>query len=180
MKNTKGLIHVYTGKGKGKSTAALGLALRASGWGMNVCVYQFMKKGVNGANKAAKFLSATLKVVTFDQTHPSFYHKDLKKKAKNILQDKITQDLKTVKETLLLGNYDIVILDEIVNAIKEKYIEKKEILSLLDLKFRTSELILTGRGAPKWLVNKADYATEMRLVKHPYYKGIKARKGIEY
>lgn len=180
MKTKKGLIHIYTGKGKGKTTAALGLALRAIGWGRKVCIFQFMKKGINGEYKASSLLGRHLKVVTFDQTHPAFYHKSLRKKAAEILKNKICRDLKVVKEILLLGNYDIVILDEIINAIKEKFVKKSDILSLIKLKFRCSELVLTGRGAPQWLIDRCDYVTDMRLVKHPYKKGLKARKGIEY
>ena len=180
MKRKRGLIHIYTGNGKGKTTAALGLALRAAGWGMKACVFQFMKKGVNGESKASELLDKRLRVVTFDQTHPLFYHKSLRRKARATLLDKIKQDLKMVKEVLLLGNYDIIILDEIINAVKEKLVKKKDILDLINLKIRSSELILTGRGAPPWLIKFSDYVTEMRLVKHPYKKGLKARKGIEF
>lgn len=180
MKAKRGLIHVYTGDGKGKTSASLGLALRAIGWGKRVCVFQFMKKGVNGEYRASKLLHGRLKVVTFDQTHPAFYHKSVRRRAAEILKKKIPHDLKVVKETLLLGNYDIIILDEIINAIKEKYVKREDILSLINLKFRVCEIILTGRGAPPWLIKKCDYATKMHLLKHPYKKGIKARQGIEY
>ncbi|MBL7069420.1 MAG: cob(I)yrinic acid a,c-diamide adenosyltransferase [Candidatus Omnitrophica bacterium] len=180
MKSSKGFVHIYTGKGKGKTTAAMGLAMRASGWKMNVCVFQFMKKGISGESKASRLSGGRIKIIAFNQTHPIFYHKSVRKKAGEILRKKIEGDLKIVKETLLLGNYDIIILDEIINAIDQKFIKKKEILSLIGLKFRSSELVLTGRGAPKWLIGKADYVTDMRLVKHPYRKGVRARRGIEY
>ncbi len=180
MKKNKGSIHIYTGKGKGKTTAALGLALRSIGWGKKVCVFQFMKKGINGEGRAANLLGGKLKVVTFDQTHPVFYHQSLRKKAADKLKKKIPQDLKAVKEALLLGNYDILILDEIINAISQKFIKKNDILPLIRSKFRISELILTGRGAPQWLIKEADYVTNMRLIKHPHQKGLTARKGIEY
>ncbi len=175
-----GLVHIYTGDGKGKTTSALGLALRAIGWDKRVCVFQFLKKGINGEAKAAALSKGSLKIITFDQTHPAFYHKSLREKARDALQKKIPSDMKAVKETLIMGNYDIVILDEIVNCIAEGLVKKEEALALINLKFRTSELVLTGRGAPKWLIKKADYVTEMRLIKHPYKRGLKARKGIEY
>ena len=180
MKRQGGYIHIYTGKGKGKTTASLGLAMRAVGWGMRVCVFQFMKSGVNGEQRTSSLLGGRLKVVTFDQTHPMFYHKSVKNKAGRRLKERISRDLKVVRETLLIGNYDIVILDEVINAIKARYIKKGEALSLLNPRFRRSELILTGRGAPQWLIKKGDYVTDMRLVKHPYKKGLRARKGIEY
>lgn len=180
MKRKLGFIHIYTGTGKGKTTAALGLALRAAGWGMRTCVFQFMKKGVNGEYKASLMLNGRLKVITFDQTHPIFYHKSVRKKARGTLEKRISHDLKIVKEALFLGNYDIVILDEIINALKENFVEKSDILPLIRMKTRSSELILTGRGAPDWLIEECDYVTDMRLVKHPYKKGVKARRGIEF
>jgi len=180
MKKNKNLVHIYTGKGKGKTTAAMGLALRAAGWGMKVCVFQFMKKGSGGESKASRSLGGRIKIVAFNQTHPVFYHKSVRRRAVEILERKVKEDLKTVKETLLMGTYDIVILDEIVNAASQKFAKKRDLLSLIDLKFRSCELVLTGRGAPKWLIDKADYVTDMRLVKHPYNKGLRARRGIEY
>lgn len=177
---TRGLVHIYTGRGKGKTTAAIGLALRAIGWGKKACVFQFLKKGACGEKKASSLLGGKLKIITFDQTHPMFYHRSLRKGHTGILREKIPHDLKLVKETLLLGNYDIVILDEIINAIKEKFVKKEDILSLIRLKFRTSEIVFTGRGAPKWLLDEADYVTEMREVRHPFLKGVEARKGIEF
>ena len=176
----KGMIHIYTGKGKGKTSAALGLALRAIGWNKKVCVFQFLKKGANGEARAAALLKENIKIITFDQVHPMFYHKSLRKKSTTKLKENIQHDLKKVKETLLLGKYDIVILDEIVNCAAQKFIKKEDILSLIDLKFRRSELVFTGRGAPKWLISKADYVTNMQLIKHPYTKNLPARQSIEF
>ncbi|MFH1753455.1 MAG: cob(I)yrinic acid a,c-diamide adenosyltransferase [Candidatus Omnitrophota bacterium] len=180
MKQRKVHIHIYTGKGKGKTSAALGLAMRAIGWGMKVCVFQFLKKGTNGESKTTNLLESLLKVVTFDQTHPMFYEKHLRGAAAESLKKRFSQDLKTVQNVILEGNYAIVILDEILNAVDQDFVTKKEVLSLINSKFGISELVLTGRGAPEWLINKADYVTEMRLIKHPYTKGLPARKGIEY
>jgi cob(I)alamin adenosyltransferase len=180
IKRRKVHIHIYTGKGKGKTSAAMGLAMRAIGWGMKVCVFQFFKKGVNGESKIADVLGDRLRVVTFDQTHPMFYEKRLQRQAYETLRSGFSEDLSKVRDVLLEGNFDIVILDEILNAIDQEFLSKKEALSLIESKFGISELVMTGRGAPKWLVSKADYVTEMRLIKHPYTKGLAARKGIEY
>lgn len=180
MKKREGLVHIYTGKGKGKTTAALGLALRAAGWGMKVCLFQFMKRGTSGEAKAERLLKGRLKIVIFDETHPIFYHRSVRQKAAEVLKKKISHDLKIAKEALLLGNYDIVILDEIINALEGDFIKKKDITPLIKSKVRSSELVLTGRGAPKWLIKMADYVTDMRLVKHPYKRGQRARKGIEF
>ena len=180
LERKTGCIHVYTGNGKGKTTAALGLAMRAIGWGMRVCVFQFLKKGVNGEARTSDLLGGRLKIVTFDQTHPIFCNGQDKKAAAQKIKTVITKDLLTVKETLLMGDYDVVVLDEINNAVHDNLVAKKDILPLLDPRFRRSEIILTGRGAPRWLIAAADYTTEMRLVKHPYRKGIGARRGIEF
>jgi cob(I)alamin adenosyltransferase len=180
LERKTGFIHIYTGNGKGKTTAALGLAMRAIGWGMRACVFQFLKKGVNGEARTSDLLGGRLKIVTFDQTHPIFLNGKDRKTDSQRLKNLITKDLLTVKETLLMGDYDIVILDEINNAIHDNLAAKEAILPLLDPRFRRSEIILTGRGAPRWLIAAADYATEMRLVKHPYRKGIAARRGIEF
>ncbi|MFH1847850.1 MAG: cobyric acid synthase [Candidatus Omnitrophota bacterium] len=179
-KMKRGLVHIYTGEGKGKTTAALGLATRALGWGRRVCVFQFLKKGKNGEYKTAKLFGGRFKCVTFDQTHPMFLPKRSRKKASMALRKKVLADMVAVNKAVLSGKYDIVILDEIINTLKEGYIGKEAVLSLIDNRSRASELILTGRGAAAWLLKKADYVTDMRLVKHPYKKGVLARKGIEY
>ncbi len=173
-------IHIYTGDGKGKTTAAMGLAMRALGWGMKVCIFHFLKKGMGNELKLATSFNGRLKIVTFDQRHPIFLHKSLRHKAAEDLRKRLPHDLRIAKETILMGSYDMIILDEVINCLNEKFIDKKDILPIVSSKFLSSELILTGRGAPKWLISKADYVTEMRLVKHPYQKGRKARKGIEY
>jgi cob(I)alamin adenosyltransferase len=179
-KQRKVHIHIYTGKGKGKTSAALGLAMRAIGWGMKVCIFQFLKKGVNGESKISGLLEDKLKVVTFDQTHPIFCDETGRETAARTLKDGFSQDIETVQKTILEGNYDIVILDEIINAISQKFVKKKEVLSLIKSKLGISDLVLTGRGAPKWLIKRADYVTHMRVLKHPYKAGLRARKGIEY
>ena len=176
----QGLVHVYTGKGKGKTTAALGIALRAAGWGQKTCVFQFLKKGASGEKHTASLLAGKLTVITFDQTHPMFYPKEVRDKVNERLKRRVAYDMAIVKEELLVGNYDIVILDEIINCLDQKFIKKSEILQLINMKLRKCELILTGRGAPTWLRKKAHYFTEMRLLKHPYNKGLPARKGIDY
>lgn len=180
MSGRKALIHVYTGEGKGKTTAALGLALRAAGWGRKVCVFQFLKKSACGEKKAGALLRGRITIVTFGQRHPIFFKGPLRKKTAAKLKKSIPRDLAAVKKTIRAGAYDIIILDEIINAINEGFLKKADILPILNLKTRSSELILTGRGAPQWLIKRADYATRMVAVKHPYEKGVAARKGIEY
>lgn len=180
MTRNKGYIHLYTGDGKGKTTASLGLAMRAAGWGRKVCIFQFMKKMMSGERKASVHFGKKLKIVTFDETHPIFCRKSARKRAAEILKRRISADIEKVKKILTSENYDIIILDEIISALSGNFVTKDTLISLIDIKPVRSELILTGRGAPGWLINKADYVTAMRPIKHPFTKGLKAREGIEY
>jgi len=176
------MIHIYTGDGKGKTTAAAGLAFRAAGAGLRVCVIQFLK-GRAQYNEIEMFrkLSKKCRIIKFDQVHPMFSSRS---RTKSIAEAKIRiqaqDDFETAREIVLSKKYDVVIMDEIINLVSQDFLPKRELTELMDATPRKVELVLTGRGASKALLERADYATEMRLVKHPYYKGKKARKGIEY
>lgn len=173
----KGLVHVYTGEGKGKTTAALGVALRAIGWGMRVCVIQFIKgySDIGEALFAKRYPEQlTLRQFAIDP-------------ARNIDKCKVAQRkhqceeaMKFAECTVMSEEYDLVILDEINNAIHYGLIDALRILNLIENKPGRLELILTGRGAPQEIVAAADYVTEMKQIKHPYEQGIPARKGIDY
>lgn len=172
-----GLVHVYTGSGKGKTTAALGVALRAMGWGARVCVVQFIKGYPDiGEAHFQKLLpdQFTLKQFAIDCS-------------RSIGKEKVAQRQKSVKEALAFaeqvisgGEYDLVILDEINNAVHCGLIEVRRVLDLIKLKPTHLELILTGRNAAPEIVEAADYVTEMRGIKHPYEKGLPARKMVDY
>jgi cob(I)alamin adenosyltransferase len=174
---TKGLIHVYTGEGKGKTTAAFGLAKRAAGHGKKVLVLQFLKSRMQDSGEIASARKTGIKVIRFeDQTTPLFDPDvkldDLKKAVHNAVELAV----KEVKS----GSYDIVILDEFNTALGCDYAELKDAKAIISAKPEGLELIFTGRGAPEGLIELADYVTEMRMVKHPFKKGVKARKGIEF
>ncbi len=174
-RDRKGYIQVYTGKGKGKTTAALGLALRAAGHGMRTYIGQFLKGQLYGELLAAKKISPLIKIEQFGRK--SFLHvtrnpdEEDRKRAK--------RGLKKCLEAMLSKIYKIVILDEINVAIEFNLLTEKDVLSFLDQKPEEVEVILTGRFAPSSFMKRADLVTEMKAKKHYYNKGVRARDGIE-
>jgi cob(I)alamin adenosyltransferase len=169
------LIQVYTGLGKGKTTAALGLALRAAGQGLKVYIIQFMK----GWPDYGELVSVEkLPNITLRQFgRPEFVDKD-NPDPEDIRQ--AHQALDRARQIIAGGEHDIVILDEINVALDFGLIGLAEVLSLLDDKPQKVELVLTGRSAHPALVQRADLVTEMLDIKHPYHEGTRGRRGIEY
>lgn len=174
----KGLVHIITGKGRGKTTSTLGLALRATGHGLKVCMIQFMKSRwegerygeINAVRKIQNF-----KIVQFGSeklvSHYTPTEMDFKRAKKG---------LEYAKKTIKGNECDLVILDEIWVAVHHKLINLSEVISLIKNKAEHVELVLTGRYAPKEAYEYADYVSEIKKVKHPYSKGQKARLGIEF
>lgn len=171
----EGLIQVYTGNGKGKTTAALGLALRAVGRGLKVCIVQFIKGGGSyGEHHAAERLSPDLTI--YQTGRDNWIFRD------NLDQEDIrvaAEAFELAKKSLLSGLYDLVILDEINGAVWFGLIEVESILELMDLKPAHVELVLTGRSAHERVIARADLVTEMVEIKHYYAAGVQARIGIE-
>lgn len=172
----KGYVHVYTGNGKGKTTAALGLALRAIGHGYRVFMLQFMKgsKEYGEIQAAEKYLPGLIIVQSGLET---FVDKENPSRADIELA---RQGLETARKVLREGHYDLVILDEINVAADFGLITVEEVLELVRSKPEHVELVLTGRYAHPDIIKAADLATEMTLLNHPYYNGVEAREGIEY
>lgn len=173
LKNS-GKIHIYTGNGKGKTTAAFGLALRAAGAGFKVFIAQFIKTGKSSEVKLITKYLPNIEYKSygrgrFIKTTPS--QADINQ-AKNALNE--------IQNIIKKGKYDLVILDEIFPAIKCGLVQDKELKQLLMRNTQNIELVLTGRGASESLIQRADLVTEMKEIKHYYQKGIKARKGIEF
>ncbi|MGB9802844.1 cob(I)yrinic acid a,c-diamide adenosyltransferase [Desulfofundulus sp.] len=177
MAETKGLILVFTGNGKGKTTAALGMGLRAWGQGLRVLVLQFIKGGWKYGELNAP-----------DRLGPRFEIRQLGEGFTRVVEGKSLEEhraaaraaLNEAEKELAAGNFDLIILDEILYALKFNLIGLDEILALLDKKPPGLHMVLTGRDAPPEIVDRADLVTEMREIKHHYQKGIKAQRGIEF
>lgn len=174
IKKELGLVHVYTGMGKGKTTASLGLAFRAAGRGLNVLMIQFLKPPENYGEHLAADHFDNLTIIPMGLDHM-------------VGRVPKAEDIRIAKETLAEARdliysekYDLVILDECNVAISWGLISSKDVIDILKERPANIEIVLTGRGAPKEIIDYADLVTEMRMVKHPFDKGVKARKGIEY
>ncbi len=171
----KGYIHVYTGNGKGKTTAALGQALRAAGSGLKTFIVQFMKDFPYGEVKSIRHWNGWIEL---EQCGNDTFVLDKRLPGKSDFEA-AKQGLQRVQEAMLSGKYSIVIMDEICVAIHFGLLNTETILLLLEKKPMSVEMILTGRYCPSELIEKADLVTEMHEIKHYYQKGIEARKGIE-
>ncbi len=173
----KGLIHVYTGEGKGKTTAAFGLALRAAGQGKNVLILQFLKSRTKDSGEITTAKKCGVEVVKFRrQTSPIFDPGVKPRELKKSVKKALVLSIKKIKS----NSYDMLIMDEFNNLVESGYVNTGDVKKIIREKPEGLELVFTGRGASKELINIADYVTEMRMVKHPFNKGVKARKGIEY
>ncbi len=171
----KGLVHLFTGNGKGKTTAALGAVIRAVGHGLRVFIVFFMKGDYPYGEYETLRKLPGVDVAAFGFRH---FTDRANIKPEEIEQAKLA--LAAAREGILSGKYDMVVLDEVNVAVSLKLIELEEVVKLIKDKPPKVELILTGRYADSKLIELAALVTEMVKVKHPYDRGIKARKGIEY
>ena len=174
----EGLTIVYTGKGKGKTTAALGIVLRATGYKKKICMIQFIKGSWHyGEMDSSKRLEPEFEMVVvgkgfvgiIDDKSPRQEHERIAEEAIKISFEKIMSE-----------KYDIVILDEINYAINLGLVKLEDAINLIRSKPRKLDLILTGNYAKEEIIDMADLVTEMKEIKHPYQQGIRARKGIDF
>ncbi len=173
----KGLVHIYTGTGKGKTTASVGLAARALGQGLTVVYAHFMKRPeLYGYHEidSLKVLGAT--VLGFTDGHPHF---DKTLKAED-LRKQVAEALVYLSGYSVPAAPDLLIMDEILICVRDGFLNEADLITFIESKPETTELILTGRGATPGLIEKANYVSEINKVKHPYDEGIASRKGIEF
>jgi cob(I)alamin adenosyltransferase len=171
----KGYIQVYTGNGKGKTTAALGLALRAAGCGLRSYIGQFLKGQAYGELTAVQKLASSITIEQFGRK--GFVHVTENPDEEDI--QRARSGLEKCRRAMLSGRYALVILDEVNVALHFRLLSVKDVLGFLDQKPADVEVILTGRYAPPALLRRADLVTEMKEKKHYFREGVRARTGIE-
>lgn len=171
----RGLIHIYCGDGKGKTTAAIGLAVRAAGSGKKVLLLQFFKDGKSSEFSALAHVPG---IETVPQTRTFGFSWTLtpeeKEEARSYYAGLLEEAFRRA------GGFDLLVLDEAMSACTTGMIDEARLLALLAGKPAELEVVLTGRNPSQALLDAADYVTEMKKIKHPYERGVAARKGIEY
>jgi cob(I)alamin adenosyltransferase len=175
---TKGLVIVYTGDGKGKTTAALGMAFRSAGHRYRVAVVQFIKGTMRaGEEVAAEMLSP---YIDWTISGRGFTAGPWNKASQEEHLAAGREAFRIATEKVTSGEFRMVILDEVLGAVKAGLVTTEQLLDLIAAKPPAVHLVLTGRGAPQEIVDAADLVTEMRPIKHPYEQGIVAQKGVEF
>lgn len=176
MRKDLGLVHIYCGEGKGKTTCAVGLTVRASGYGLKVLFMQFLKSGNSSELKVLR----SLPNVTVENTRPvTKFSFQMTEEEKKEIRELDARQFAKVAEELKTGKYDIFVLDECLGAIQAGLFDESLIADFIKNKPEGIEVVLTGRYPSDTLVGLADYVSRIDKVKHPYDRGIKARAGIE-
>lgn len=171
----RGLVQVYTGGGKGKTTAAIGLAMRAAGRGLRVLIVQFLKGRDTGELHSLERMAPAIRIVQVGTAE--FAYPD---GASPQRLEMTRRGLRLARRAVRGDDYDLVVLDEALVAADLGFIEVGDLLALIHEKAPNVELVLTGRGAPEAVVAAADLVTRMEEVKHPYRRGVEARCGVDY
>jgi cob(I)alamin adenosyltransferase len=172
----KGLIEVYTGDGKGKTTAVIGLACRAIGHNLKVCFIYFHKNPERWGYGEFKILEKIgVDIFGFVKEHPHF-----DKVEKEKLREECLKGIEFIKKIYKEKKYDVIICDEILISLRDGFLNEEEIIKIMEEKPKNVELVLTGRYITEKIIEKADLVSEIKKIKHPYDKGIKSREGIEF
>jgi len=174
----KGYVQIYTGNGKGKTTAAVGLATRASGNEYMVTMVQFLKGGATGELISAKRLQPYFNIYRFEKPRGFFW--TLNDAEKEELKEEIQEAYRFCLKQLEEKACDILIMDEVMGALSNNLLTEEQLIELIDKKPEDIELIMTGRNVPERIIEKANLVTEMKEIKHYYTEGVPARKGIEF
>ncbi|MGL4774733.1 MAG: cob(I)yrinic acid a,c-diamide adenosyltransferase [Clostridium sp.] len=178
MELIKGYIQVYTGDGKGKTTCALGQGFRAVGNGLKVKMVQFLKSGETGELESVKRLGEDFKIYRFEKRRGFVW--TLNEEEIEEVKKEVKVAFEFIKEIIVDNSCDILIIDEVMGVLSNKFLTEDEVLEVLNSKPDKMELILTGRNVPEKILERADLVTEMKPIKHYFKKGVPARKGIEY
>lgn len=173
----KGYIHIYTGDGKGKTTAATGLAVRCAGSGGKVLWFQFLKKDTSGERKSLEVLNGVELLPGYENIKFSFrMTEEEKEQARSFYEDRMAYIVKQVNTK----EYDLLILDEAIGAVNTGMLGEESLVKFLEKKPEGLEVVLTGRDPSEKLLELADYVSNIQKVKHPFEQGVKARKMIEW
>ncbi|MBN2459919.1 cob(I)yrinic acid a,c-diamide adenosyltransferase [Candidatus Woesearchaeota archaeon] len=170
----KSYVHIYTGEGKGKTTAAIGLAVRASGWNLSVLVAQLFK---NRTSEAGQLEKLGIRYLSYSSTHPFF--KKYSEKEIGSEAARCQAFVRNIFAVIKKEHYDLVVIDEIGPALSFSLFPEQELAELVKSKPEATELVLTGRGFPDSILKLGHYVTNMSKVRHIYDQGVQARKGIE-
>lgn len=173
----RGLIHIYCGDGKGKTSAAIGLAVRAAGSGMKVLFTRFLKNESSGELVILDEIPQ-IKVLHLEKSYGFF--KNLSDEEKEEVRETYLKLWRAIELEVLTGRYDVLVIDEFMAAYQYELIPQDEAIRFLEEKPEGLEIVLTGRNPKEEVLELADYVSEIRKVKHPFDQGIYARKGIEY
>lgn len=174
----KGYVQVYTGNGKGKTTAAVGQAMRAVGNGLKVYMLQFLKTHPTGELEIAKLIGEDFQIFRFESKKGFFWN--LTEEEKEILKEEVNEAYNFAMKVIKENSCDVFILDEIMGILSNKLLSEEEVIRLIDSKPINMELILTGRNVPDLIKDKADLITEMTEIKHYMEQGVRVRAGIEF
>ena len=175
---TRGMVQVYTGNGKGKTTAAIGQGIRCVGRGLKVYMIQFLKSGETGELKICNQLGDCFQIFRFEKPRGFFWK--LKEEEKKALKEEIEKAFAFAEQIVNKKQCDVLILDEIMGAMSNQMIKIEKVCALIKSKPAHMELILTGRNVPQEILELADYVSDIQAIKHPIDSGVAARKGIEY